>query len=122
MSIETPDRIRVIRDHCEHVDYAAFAFDLFDSKGREFGHQFSIEKVRWTPAPPDHGDLHVYLVKPEWVGDFYYAVSPHAMRDGKVFGAIPVNAAKRFHTLEEARRYGWACVVKGRKASEKKAV
>jgi hypothetical protein len=111
------DTVRAKRTTGEHIEYRAEAFDLFDAKGREFGHSYAINRERYDAAEDGN-----WLVEPEWVGTDYYEVSPHAMRNGSAFGAIPVASRKRFHTLDEARAYGEQCIAKGRKAAAKKAV
>lgn len=103
----------------EQVARRAEAFDIFDAKGREIGHRYAIDREVWVV------DGTAYTLCP--IGDLEdrleetFTVHPHALRDGKSFGALPVASYKRFRTLAEAEAYGEAVIARARKSAAKKA-
>ena len=80
-------------------------FDAFDAKGRKIGGQasiFSRSFVAFSEAEGAEGSSRAcYSIVPrEFVGRTFFGYRPHALRDGKEFGAL--QGSMLFETLEEA--------------------
>lgn len=114
------DRIKMNLNERQRVTYVAQSFELYDSKGRDYGYSYAIYCEVW--AKDENGS---WLIPSDEVDVFQgmsWVVEPHGLRDGKHFGAIPVRSRRRFKTLGEAFGYGGELIGKARKAAEKKAV
>jgi hypothetical protein len=110
---------RIARTEREQVARASAAFGVFDAKGREIGHSYSIDREFWVI---DAGSSTLCeLDKLEDRLEETFLVAPHSMRNGAKFGALPVASYKRFRTLAEARAYAEQVMTRARKAAEKKA-
>jgi len=112
-------RARITRTEREQVRLHAAAFDVFDNKGREFGHMFTIDREFWVIdadsralCPVEALDSHL---------EETFLVEPHGMRDGKVFGPMPTASYKRFRTLAEAEAYAADVITRAEKRAIKKA-
>lgn len=111
--------VRVSRTERDHVSRRAEAFGVFDAKGREIGHSYSIDREFWVVDGASNSlrsldKLDVFLEET-------FIVYPHGLRDGRHFGALPVASYKRFRTLAEAEAYGEATIASARKRAAKKA-
>ena len=110
---------RIARTEREQVARAAVAFGVFDAKGREMGHMYTIDREFWVI------DANSYTIIPvEDVDDRLeetFLVEPHGMRDGKCFGPLPVASYKRFRTLAEAQAYADKVIARAEQRAIKKA-
>lgn len=114
------ERISMNLNERQRVTYVAQSFELYDSKGRDYGYSYAIYCEVW--AKDEDGR---WLIPADEVGNregMSWVVEPQGLRGGKHFGAIPVRSRKRFKTLGEAFGYGGELIGKARKAAEKKAV
>lgn len=114
------ERISMNRTERQQVARIAQSFELFDNKGREFGYSFIIDCEVWVKD--ENGGWGVEASKADLYEGMSWLVEPHALRDGKWFGAIPTNAAKRFKSFDEALAHCDKAMAKARKTAEKKAV
>jgi hypothetical protein len=88
------------------------AFDDLDAKGRQHGYR--VVYGTKTLARDANG---TWLVEDEALG-LWYTACPHALKDGKPWGAIQSN--KSFRTPAEASAAGAAMIERARKAASKK--
>ena len=110
---------RIARTEREQVRREAEAFGLFDAKGRELGHMYTIDREFWVI---DAGSSTLCEIdKLEDRLEETFLVAPHGLRNGAKFGALPVASFKRFKTLAEARAYAEQVMTRARKAAAKKA-
>ena len=91
-------------------------FGLFDSKGRELGHSVTITRRETVADPSSNMGRHE-----SEIGTKFF-VTPHSMRAGAAFGALPVKSWRHFDDLEAAQIYAAESFAKARKAAAKKSV
>lgn len=75
-------------------------FDAVDTKGRRFGARIVIEVIEFVPAAVDK--LCPYILQEDNLGRWYHA-TPHATRDGNLYGAL--QTGKMFRTKDEVLAY-----------------
>jgi len=103
----------------EQVSRYAEAFCVFDKKGREIGHMYTIDRECHT-IDSNSTSLGELSALDLMLGESFM-VRPQSLRDGKWFGATPVRSCKRFKTLDEAIAYGDRCISRADRAALKKA-
>ena len=110
---------RIVRTEREQVRRHTAAFGVFDAKGREIGHSYSIDR-----------EFHVIDADANLLGELdrldllleeSFIVYPHGLRNGAKFGALPTAAYKRFKTLAEAEAYADKVIARAERAATKKA-
>ena len=110
---------RIARTEREQVARASAAFGVFDAKGREIGHMYTIDREFWVV---DAGSSTLCEIdKLDDRLEETFLVAPHGLRNGAKFGALPVASYKRFRTLAEAEAYAEKVMTRARKAAAKKA-
>lgn len=102
------------RREYNHVRTDEVEFDAFDAKGRRHGYQVAFASFQYIRE--DCGS-NSWLVDDENLG-IWFSVQPHALKDGKTFGAL--QPAKRFRTLAEAETAAAGMIERARKAAAKK--
>lgn len=110
---------RIARTDREQVRRHSASFGVFDAKGREFGHMYTIDREVWVIDADSDGlcqlcDLDVRLEES-------FIVYPQGLRDGAKFGALPTASYKRFKTLAEAEAYADKVIASAEKRAIKKA-
>lgn len=111
---------RISMTERQQVGRFAEAFGVVDAKGREFGHICFIDReYRVIDAS---GEQLGEIARLELLLGNSYIVRPHALRDGKQFGPLPVASYKRFKTLEEAEAYALSVIARSKAKAVKKAV
>jgi hypothetical protein len=97
----------------------AAAFGVFDAKGRELGHSYSIDR-----------EFHIIDAEAILLGELSrldllleesFIVYPQGLRDGAKFGALPTASYKRFKTLDEALAYAEEVMARAARKAAKKA-
>jgi hypothetical protein len=110
---------RIARTECERVRREAKAFGIFDAKGREIGHMFTIDR-----------EFHVIDADSRMLCEINelddnleetFRVKPHGSRDGAAFGPLPTASYKRFKTLAEAEVYAHQTIARAEARALKKA-
>ena len=109
----------IARTDREQVARHAASFGVRDTKGREFGHRYTIDREVWGIDAKSHTIIKLPQLE-ERLGETYL-VEPHGLRDGRAFGAMPVASYKRFRTLPEAEAYAADVMVRAEKRARKKA-
>lgn len=109
----------IARTDREQVRSHAACFGVFDAKGREIGHMYTIDREVWVIDANSNwlcqvGDLDAALGET-------FLVEPQGLRDGAKFGAMPVASYKRFRSLAEAVAYADAVIARAEKRAIKKA-
>lgn len=99
------------------VERRSEAFGAFDAKGREKGYTVAI--VRCTNVIDSEGSWLAGVEVADLFDGESFEVCPHALRDGKQFGATPVASEKRFKTFAEAAAYRDQLFAKASKAASK---
>ena len=110
---------RIARTEREQVRRHSAAFGVFDAKGREIGHMYSIDR-----------EFHVIDADAHMLGELSrldllleesFIVYPQGLRDGAKFGALPTASYKRFKTLAEAEAYADKVIARAERNAIKKA-
>lgn len=110
---------RIDRTEHEQVAHRAEAFGVFDAKGRELGYRYTIDREVWVVDAKSDAFYEIERIKKLQgrLGETF-RVMPHALRDGRSFGALPVASYKRFRTLAEAVAYGDAAIARAAKKAK----
>lgn len=110
---------RIARTEREQVARASAAFGVFDAKGREIGHMFTIDR-----------EFHVIDADANLLGELdrldlmleeSFIVYPQGLRDGAKFGPLPTASYKRFKTLAEAEAYAHKTIARAEARAVKQA-
>lgn len=110
---------RIARTEREQVRRHSAAFGVFDAKGREIGHMYTIDR-----------EFHIIDADANLLGELSrldllleesFIVYPQGLRDGAKFGALPTASYKRFQTLAEAEAYADKVIARAERAAAKKA-
>lgn len=104
---------RIARTEREQVRRRSEAFGVLDAKGREIGHSYVIDREFWIIDGNSRSICEIERLDERLEETFL--VEPHALRDGRKFGALPVASYRRFRTLEEAEAYGEGAIKKAAK-------
>lgn len=104
------------RTEREQVARRAEAFGVFDAKGREIGHRYTIDREVWVVASKSYSIYPIEKLE-DRLGETFL-VEPQCLRDGAKFGASPVASYKRFRTLAEAVAYGDAVIARAAKKAK----
>ena len=110
---------RIARTEREQVRLHSAAFGVFDAKGREFGHMFTIDREFWVIDAASR--IVVPLERVEDSLEESFIVYPQALRDGAKFGPMPTASYKRFKTLDEAEAYAHLTIARAEARALKKA-
>ena len=97
-----------------HIRRDVADFDAHDAKGRRHGYAVSIGTKTFTRTEIEN---YRALVDDENLG-LWFTARPHALKDGKPFGAL--QGEKHFRTLAEADAAAAAMIERARKAAAKK--
>lgn len=107
---------RVSRTERSQELFLAGLFQVFDAKGRAYGHQCIIDREFWVIDA--NSDVLIPVKNLDDQLEETFVVYQHALRDGAEFGATPVRSTKRFRTLEQAEAFATKAI----KAAEKRAI
>ena len=110
---------RVRRIEREQVVRRSAAFGLFDAKGREIGHTYSIDREFHIVDADGH--ILGELSRLDLLLEESFIVYPQGLRNGVKFGALPTASYKRFKTLAEALAYADQTLAAAEKRALKKA-
>ena len=110
--------VRSARTDREQVALHAASFGVRDTKGREFGHMYTIDREVWVIDAESRTILKLPQLE-DRLGETYL-VEPHGLRDGRAFGAMPVASYKRFRTLPEAEAYAADVIARAEKRARKR--
>lgn len=103
---------RKARAEHKHIRTDRVEFDAIDAKGRRHGYQ-----IRYGTETFIRDAAANTLIDDAALG-LWFTARPHALKDGKTFGAL--QSPKRFRTAAEAEAAGAAMIERARKAADKK--
>lgn len=110
---------RIARTDREQVRRRAASFGVFDAKGREIGHMYTIDREFHAIDP--EANLLGELGRLDLLLEESFMVCPQGLRDGVKFGALPTASYKRFKTLAEAEAYAEKVMARAERNAIKKA-
>lgn len=110
---------RIARTEREQVRRHSAAFGVFDAKGREIGHMYTIDREFHVIDADAH--LLGELSRLDLLLEESFIVYPQGLRDGAKFGALPTASYKRFKALAEAEAYADKAIARAERAAAKKA-